>query len=307
LTKRDNNPITALVVKKVAIMLSILGLLLSMVSCTTVSSQELDDFLAQLDTDLIFPGQSPGLIILVHGMNTRANQWPLRFERAIREIPGNESWDIVRISWRPHSDSALLSPAQAREIGAHLARQIVALDHDYQVIHGIGHSMAAHLLHGFVTTYRQVRAETPPSTTHLLGSSQFPGAFIHLTLLDPYVFLPPFRFWYGVRYFGREVDFLESFYTREDPVLFTNSRLRHGVNWVLDDLVPFRENSYQSYFHDYPIRYYEQSIGSESSLPGFTHSPLALQVFSHPETYMNFIQDLLSNRGRKIRLQQLED
>ena len=286
-----------------------LGVLFSVVlmvglGCASTRSQILAN--PQVSTQI--PMGSPearGLILIIHGANTSASRWPRSFLSRIEELDGLEDWDLYAVNWPDLSDRYLTAPVSARRLGQILGEQLAQHPNNYQVIHILGSSMGAHVTQGLVDTYREQVGSRPPDNqlqVNRISSPFYPGALIHVTLLDPFLLRGLFSMQYGRRNFGRNADLVENYFSRSDPVLFTNRPIRRAINYNLDQVIPFRENPNFSYYHDYPLTYYRNSIRDWSMVPGFIQSPFGLDIFSDSRVYFSVLFHLRSQYGQEIIL-----
>ena len=218
------------------------------------------------------PAQSPdarGLIVIVHGANHRADGWPLEVEERIRAHYDVSRWDFFRPDWPQLSDRYLSGATDGYALGRRYGAALAAPGYSYEVMHLIGNSLGAHVVHGLAAAYRETRAGVQ--------------ALIHMTFIDPFVYRDLLRPRYGVSQFGRHADVTDNYYTRDEPVWFSNTPLDHATNFDVSPVVPPREDPYFTYYHDYPMVYYRNSVGRLR--PGFSLSPLALGVLHADSTY----------------------
>lgn len=240
----------------------ILTLVLALAGCTTVPRAGWHEAV----TDTI-PDPAPGamgIIVMVHGLNASAESWPQRYADRFQQIPGAERWDILRIDWSVVSARFLTAPGRGYALGRALGRQLAEDGEAYQAIHLIGQSLGAHVIHGLSEAYREYLPK---------GEAR---AYVHMTFLDPFIARSIVQPYYGRRNFGRHADFAESYFTRREPVWFTNSPLRHAANFDLTEVVPPPDQPEFTHYHDYPHHYYQATIGTNPTGPGFPLSPLAL-------------------------------
>ncbi|MFW5685846.1 MAG: hypothetical protein ACOC0O_04255 [Spirochaetota bacterium] len=247
-------------------------------ACATVDPGRADP-----STTLDLPPQTPGrrgLIVVAHGANGAADEWPLQLERRIRTLDGAERWDIFLVNWPEFSDRYLTASGAGHEIGTRLGRQLAGDAYTYEVVHLVGSSLGAHLVEALAAAYREALPEgrTP--------------ALIHATFLDPFFYRSPLDPWYGIRAFGRHADFAENYFTRDEPVLLSNSPLEAAANFDITRAVPPRDDPHFTYIHDYPIFYYIASVGRFR--PGFSLSPLGLGVFDPDGAYnLDYLRQIL--------------
>lgn len=238
------------------------ALVLTLTACTTAPRTGWQAAV----TDTV-PDPSPdamGIIVMVHGLNASAESWPQRYEDRFLQIPGAGRWDILRVNWAPVSARFLTAPGRGYALGRALGRELAEAGDAYRVIHLVGQSLGAHVIHGLSEAYREY---LPAGET---------AAYVHMTFLDPFIARSILRPSYGRRHFGRYADFAESYFTRREPVWFTNSPLRQAVNFDLTEVVPTPDEPEFTHYHDYPHHYYQATIGSHPAGPGFPLAPLAL-------------------------------
>jgi pimeloyl-ACP methyl ester carboxylesterase len=237
-----------------------------------------------------------GIIIIAHGANSGADKWPLHYYNRIQELPNAGLWDIVRINWPSLANRYLTAAGNGLYLGQLLGRDLAQHGRQYEIIHLVGQSLGAHIVHGIAGTYRE----------QLAGQ---PQAIIHTTLIDPFMPMGIFDPYYGRTRFGIHADFAECYFTRDEPVWFSNTPMVHAVNFDLSEVVPPRENPYFTYYHDYPVLYYQYSIGNALG-PGFALSPIAQAALEQQSSYdVAVLRNLLppgsviqlSPRGRASR------
>lgn len=204
------------------------------------------------------------LIVIAHGTGGSAGSWPASLERAIRaEYGALEHWKIVVVDWKAVADRPLSAARRGYRIGLDYANSIAAAPHEERprVVHLIAHSMGAHLIQGIADG--------------LSRASPAPPAFIQMTFLDAFHPRGVAALRWGIRVFGRNADFAESYVTRDEPAFLTNALLRRAFTFDLTATVPPRENPSSGYAHNWPPAWYVRSVG-EPTRPGFALSPLAL-------------------------------
>jgi pimeloyl-ACP methyl ester carboxylesterase len=214
-----------------------------------------------------------GIILIAHGTGSGADEWPVWYEDRIRPLPDAERWDIVRLNWSSLSDRYFSAAASGLQLGRLLGNELAERVDRYRVIHLIGQSMGAHVVQGIAESYRA-------ATEHREDQ-----AIIHMTFLDPFMPMGIFRLFYGRSRFGLFADFAECYFTRDEPVWFTNTPLEHAVNFDLTHLVPPRERPWFTYYHDYPLIFYRDSIRLDAPGPGFPLSPFALGALDAGSAY----------------------
>lgn len=252
---------------RAAVLLALL--LATILSCATTPAPQ-----AESTTTRTVPPQSDsarGLIVIVHGANHTVDTWPVHFVSRIEANWDTELWDIFPVNWSEQSDRYLTAAGAGLRLGEQLGRQLAGPDFKYEAIHLIASSMGAYVIHGLAAAYRASFAgEREP-------------ALVHMTFIEPFLLRGLLRPHYGAREFGANADFAENYFTPDDPVLFSNTPLRHAVNFDLTAIIPPRADPYFTYYHDHPIYYYRDSVGRIG--PGFALSPLALGLFSEPGLY----------------------
>lgn len=82
---------------------------------------------------------------------------------------------------------------------------------------------------------------------------------VFATFLDPFAARSAVRVFWGVRHFGRNTHFAESYVTREDRIPFTNSLLHRAHNVDLTPILPDRQDPPDDYAHMWPITFYTDS------------------------------------------------
>ena len=198
------------------------------------------------------PGPGPqsasatGIIVIAHGVEARAEGWPLALERDFRELmdaPG--LWDVYRVDWYEASLDRLAAPRVGYALGRSIGRELAGDDYDYEVHHLVGHSAGAHVVHGIADAL----AETPGRADRV----------IHATFLDPFVGRSLVQLFWGTRKFGSNADFAENYVTREDRVPFTNSLLDAAHNFDLTSILPPNPEGPENFAHMYPITFYRRS------------------------------------------------
>lgn len=191
------------------------------------------------------PDRSPqarGLIVIAHGVAGRANSWPLAMEaRLLAASEAPELWDVYRLDWYRASLNRLAAPRRAAAMGRQIGEW--AAEEGYEVIHLIAHSAGAHAIDAAAQAIRALRGDD--------GS-----VVIHATFIDPFVARRLTRLYWGVDRFGRDVDFAESYVTREDQVPFTNQLVERAHNIDLTSLVPDRAGRPGDFAHVWPLAYY---------------------------------------------------
>jgi pimeloyl-ACP methyl ester carboxylesterase len=230
-----------------AVLVGLIGL-----SCTTT-----------IPTTLPLPFRTPGargLIVIVHGVGSRADWWPLDIERAFRdlEVP-QDLWDIYRPDWHAMSLDALAAPRIGYKLGRELGDRIVARGDPYDVIHLIGHSAGCHVIQGIADA----------------AEDSSVASIVFSTYLDPFVVKSVVRPFWGTRHLGASSDFAECYVTRDHSVPLTNSFLRQAYNVDLTPILPVVPGAADNYAHLWPIDYYLSSATSNDSL-GILRSPSVL-------------------------------
>jgi hypothetical protein len=201
-----------------------------------------------------------GLVVIAHGVEGKADSWPVVIERALRALPADQRrWQIYRVDWYEASLNRLAAPRRGYELGRGIGTEIVRRG-GYEVVHLIGHSAGAHVVHGIADVLDGLPPDRAPA--------------VHATFLDPFVARSVARLYWGVRKFGTNVDFAESYVTRDDPIPFTNSYLRHAYNIDLTETLPPRDDPPTDYAHGWPIRYYTNPAAGRPL--GIDISPMAL-------------------------------
>jgi len=204
-----------------------------------------------------------GIIVIAHGVEERADRWPLDLERAFRALDAPQHlWDIHRVDWYEASLNRLAAPRVGYALGEAIGRELAGGAYDYEVVHLVGHSAGAHVIRGIADVVR-----TAPAGSQIA---------IHATYLDPFVGRSLFRLFWGVRRFGSRADFAESYVTTEDRVPFTNSFLRNAHNFDLTSILPERPGAPDNYAHMYPTVFYRTAARGEGRpAPGLALSPIA--------------------------------
>ena len=228
--------------------------------------------------------QARGLVVIAHGSGDTAREWPLRLERALRELPvPQHHWDIHRIDWYEASVDRLAAPAAGYRIGHGVGRQIAERRAGYQVIHLVAHSAGAHLIHGIADGFTSATssagsASVAAAPTGAARAASEPAAsepaVLLATFLDPFVARSVFQMRWGVSRFGANVLAAENYFAAGDPVPFTNTALDHARNVDLTPLVPPRDDPPSDYVHYWPIQFYIQ--GTADHPAGILGSPMAL-------------------------------
>jgi hypothetical protein len=207
------------------------------------------------------PAKTPGargLIVIVHGVEGRAKWWPLRLESAFRRLDVDQDlWDIYRPDWHEMSLDRLAAPRLGYALGRELGTGLVGRADTYDVIHLIGHSAGAHVIQGIADAVGDLSGAT----------------VVYSTFLDPFVVRSVVRLFWGVRRLGASSDFAECYVTRDDPLPFTNSFLKHANNVDLTPILPRVPDAANNYAHLWPIDYYI-STATSTDVSGVRHSPL---------------------------------
>ena len=219
------------------------GVLL-LTSCTTASLPPID---------LPAPSdEARGIVVMAHGVEGRAENWPAAFERYFEQTAADRSlWQFYRLDWYEASLDRLAAPRRAYELGRRIGEELVGSGRHYEVVHLIGHSAGAHVVHGIEDVFARLDAAERPA--------------IHATFLDPFVARSVVGLFRGVRTFGEHADFAMSYVTRDDPVPFTNSYLDHAYNIDLTQTVPEREDAPENLEHVWPIEYYRTGADPEGA------------------------------------------
>lgn len=204
--------------------------------------------------------EARGIVVMAHGVEGRAENWPLAFERHfVRLAPGGSPWQFYRLDWHEASLDRLAAPRRGYELGRRIGEELLASGRAYEVAHLIGHSAGAHVVHGIEDVFARLDPAERPA--------------IHATFLDPFVARSVVRLFGGVKTFGEHADFAMSYVTRDDPVPFTNSYLDHAYNIDLTATVPKRENAPDNFEHIWPIEYYRSAADPDGA--GIGLSPVA--------------------------------
>ena len=191
-------------------------------------------------------GSATGIIVIAHGVEARANGWPLALERDFRALMKSpELWDIYRVDWHEASLDRLAAPGVGYAIGVSIGRELASAAYDYEVLHLVGHSAGAHVVHGITDAL----ADEPDRADRV----------IHATFLDPFVGRSLLQLFWGTREFGSNADFAENYVTREDRVPFTNSLLEAAHNFDLTSILPPIPDGPENFAHMYPITFYRRS------------------------------------------------
>lgn len=236
-----------------------------------------------------------GLIVIVHGAHGTADTWPRGLANRIRSRYPEAAWDVFRVNWSAMSDRYLTAAGNGYALGRRLGSQLASARFRYEVLHLIGSSLGSHVIHGLAEAYRDSR------------SADRPAAVIHSTFIEPFFARGVFRLGYGRNHFGEHADFAENYFVREEPVPFSNAPLRHAVNFDLTAVVPPREDPHFTYYHDYPIFWYRDSVGGPelpvTRGPGFSLSPLALGAFCDGGVYdVGLLREMLKEGEVKVVL-----
>jgi len=197
--------------------------------------------------------QARGLIVIAHGVEARADSWPLTLERAFRTHgAGEDLWDIYRVDWYELSLRPLAAPRRGYALGLAIGRALSERVDSYEVIHLVGHSAGAHVVQGI---------------TDAIGESAEPPV-VFATFLDPFVARSVPRLYWGVRHLGTNADFAESYVTRKDRVPFTNSLLQRAHNVDLTGILPAGPDQPDNFAHLWPILYYRTPVlaGQEAGI-----------------------------------------
>jgi len=194
-----------------------------------------------------------GLLLIAHGYRNNPSHWPARLIRDIREaVPEAAGWGIYAHDWEAVANRPLTAPRRGYAIGAALAERLLSVGDPYPVIQLIGQSLGAHLVQGFIDSYRE-------------GGG---GAYLHASFLDPFLIRGLFGLRWGVRNFGRGADFAENYVVSDDPALGTNGYLRHAHNFDISALVPPRMREELIGPHWWVVRFYRESVTSGPSTDG---------------------------------------
>jgi pimeloyl-ACP methyl ester carboxylesterase len=203
------------------------------------------------------PGRPEALLFLVHGINDTPDDWPSKLIEELRDSSlATERWRLAAYNW----DSVTrLSFGAARDgywIGRSIGRRLAAAE--YRLLHLVGHSMGAHVIHGMAEGYRDA------------GGS----AYVHMTFLDPFSPRGLLSWEHGFRHFGEGADYAESYVVTDDDAWGTNGYLEHAHNYDISALVPqeYRDERWAG-AHWWVVRFYKKSVGKPG--PGFGLSPLA--------------------------------
>ena len=196
--------------------------------------------------------EARGIVVMAHGVEGRAENWPLAFERHfLRVAPDGSLWQFYRLDWYEASLDRLAAPRRGYELGRRIGQELLAPGRAYEVAHLIGHSAGAHVVHGIEDVFARLDPAARPA--------------IHATFLDPFVARSVVRLFGGVRSFGEHADFAISYVTRDDPVPFTNSYLDHAYNIDLTDTVPDREGAPDNFEHIWPVEYYRTAVDRDGA------------------------------------------
>ncbi len=220
------------------------GALLLLASCTTNPLPPID---------LPPPSEEArGIVVMAHGVEGSAENWPLAFERHfLRVVPDGSLWQFYRLDWYEASLDRLAAPRHGYELGRRIGEELLAPGRAYEVAHLIGHSAGAHVVHGIEDVFARLDPAERPA--------------IHATLLDPFVARSVVRLFGGVRTFGEHADFAISYVTRDDPVPFTNSYLDHAYNIDLTETVPDRDGAPDNFEHIWPVEYYRTAVDRDGA------------------------------------------
>ena len=206
----------------------------------------------------VSPG-ADGLLLIAHGYHNNPSHWPRTLIARVGELtPRAARWDIYAHDWERQANRILTASRVGYRIGASLAGQVVGRGDPYPVVHLVGQSLGAHLVQGFVDTYRE------------LGGR----AVVHVTFLDPFLIRGVVGLGWGVRTFGRGADFAENYIVRGEPALGTNRYLRHAHNFDVSSLVPDAMREEFIGPHWWVVAYYRASVGRDA--PGYSLSPMAV-------------------------------
>jgi hypothetical protein len=221
--------------------------------------------------------ESTALLLIVHGSGDSADSWPLELERAVRDhLPSRTRWDIVRVDWAPVAERRLSAPEAGRALGHDIAQEIIDGPYTYDLIHMVGHSVGAHVVHGVTTGLREHESAAGVLPRHRM--------IIHETLLDPFVGEGIFDWSYGVERFGKGADFALSYMTSDDRTPMTNTYLRHAHNLdlSLSELATPIRGVVES--HYLPVLFYRRSVANvEETGPGFALAPYVWAPGAQPE------------------------
>lgn len=208
-----------------------------------------------------------GLTVIAHGVGSSPDQWPLALEGQIRSEVNPQRWDVVRVDWTAITERPLTSAARGYRLGYAMGQELASRAHQPAVIHLVAHSMGAHLIQGFADAYHPLRPQT----------------LIHLTFLDAFMSRGPLTLFYGIRVFGRNSTFAESYVTRGEPAFLTNALLRNAFNFDISGIIPESRADNRNYPHNWPVDYYLQS--ADHAGPGVSLAPHRfLAVRSEPES-----------------------
>ena len=233
---------------RVAIRLPLLAVVAAIAGCTA----------PQARYTIPATAPSPGLAVIVHGVDSSPDSWPKGLEQRIHHLAGGpEAWQIIRLDWCEISARKLTSATNGYRLGFELGTELAQLNPPYRLMHLVAHSMGAHVIQGVADAYRP----------------RHPDTIIPLTFLDAFVTRGPFSLFYGRRVFGRNSDFAESFVTRGEPAFLTNALLLNAHNFDVSAAVPAHRAENPRYHHIWPIDYYLESVDSDG--PGLTHGPYA--------------------------------
>ncbi|MFW5685843.1 MAG: hypothetical protein ACOC0O_04240 [Spirochaetota bacterium] len=209
-----------------------------------------------------------GIVIIAHGVAASAGSWPLRMERSFRGLDAPlERWDFYRLEWREASLDRLAAPGVGYRLGVAIGEQLVQMD--YEVVHLVGHSAGAHVVHGAADVLARERSSHGDG-----GGDGRTAPAVFATLIDPFVARSVVQLFWGASRFGTNVDFAENYVTREDQVPFTNSFLDHAYNVDLTPILAPPEDAPSNYAHMWPIDFYTD--GAVGAPAGIDRSPMAL-------------------------------
>ncbi len=206
-----------------------------------------------------YEGDVTGLVLVSHGYGNNPTHWPRKLIGQIENrYRFSDDWRVYAHDWSANSDRVLTASTAGYRIGRGMADSVLAAGDRYSVIHLVGHSMGAWVAQGFADTYRRRGGR----------------AVIQMTLLDPFHIRGIFGVGWGVRNFGRNTDYAESYIVRNEPVLGTNRYLRKAHNFDVTAAVPASMWEISHGPHWWVVEYYRISVGRLE--PGFSLSPMVL-------------------------------
>ena len=190
--------------------------------------------------DLPQQGESAtGLVLLIHGSGDSPADWAEELADVLTSaLEQPERWDVFAYDW---SEDASQKMSAARKGLAHgeAIGEVLSTERSYDAVQIISHSVGGHVGYGIEQTWSE-------------------GVLQH-TYLDPFGGRGVVRWGYGYRRFGEDASFAETYFNADDGVPSTerSPRNTHGF-----DVTALRTAEYSDDAHWWPIRWYQDSLGS---------------------------------------------